>query len=612
MTNIMVNMLNQHENAFLLATTELIGTEAESAEFMQILHDRTLASVFQPIINLQNGTILGHEALIRGPKNSHLHSPLKLFKQAKKFNKLYELERICLEIILASFSKSENLNKVFINVSPESLLQLYRDNFLSISYISDLGLTSKDIVIELIESSPTFDYSQLYKVIDSYRSLGFQIAIDDLGEGFSSLRLWSELRPDYVKIDQHFIQSINLDPVKLQFVKSIQQIAENSNALVIAEGVETQAELTILKDLEVNYCQGYLSGYPLPEPIDVVQESIKSILGSSLISVFPNPSVLQKKGNIGRLLVNVPCASPDTTNDEVNILFYSNPKLYSIPVIENDIPIGLISRFSMIDSFVKPYRKELYGKRSCMEYMDKSPLIVEHTINIHKLSDLITQMEPHYLTNGFIITNNGKYLGVGNGHSLLREITDMQISAARYANPLTLMPGNVPINEHIDRLLESDSQFWACYFDLDNFKPYNDAYGFKRGDELIQLVGKLLMEAAIPDLDFIGHIGGDDFVLICQSENWEERSHLVLTRLEQMMPEFYSPEDRVMGGIESEDRQGKKTFYPFSSLSVGVVKVTPKQFTSHHEVIAAMSYAKKQAKKLLGNSLFYERRLRNE
>ena len=76
-------------------------------------------------------------------------------------------------------------------------------------------------------------------MIENYRSIGFQIAIDDLGERFSSLRLWSELRPEYVKIDQYFIRAINLDPVKLQLVKSIQQIAENSHALVIAEGVET-------------------------------------------------------------------------------------------------------------------------------------------------------------------------------------------------------------------------------------------------------------------------------------------------------------------------------------------------------------------------------------
>ena len=93
----------------------------------------------------------------------------------------------------------------------------------------------------------------------------------------------------------------------------------------------------------------------------------------------------------------------------------------------------------MIDSFARPYRKELlaYGKCSCVEFMDKNPLFVEHTITYHELSELIIQMEQHHLSRGFIITSNGHYLGVGSVHHLLREITDMQISAARYSNPLT-------------------------------------------------------------------------------------------------------------------------------------------------------------------------------
>jgi len=326
--------------------------------------------------------------------------------------------------------------------------------------------------------------------------------------------------------------------------------------------------------------------------------------------VLPNPSGSHKKGDISRLLVNVPTVAPETTNDEVYVLFQINQKLHSIPVIENEIPVGLISRYNMIDRFVKPFGRELYGKRSCIEFMDKSPLIVESTITFHELSDLITQMEPHHLTNGFIITDNGIYLGFGSGHTLLREITEMQISAARYANPLTLLPGNVPINEHIDRLLEKNSTFWACYCDLDNFKPFNDAYGFRRGDELIQLVGKFLTEAVSLNIDFVGHIGGDDFILVFQSEDWEDRCMHILNQLEQVMPELYGEDDREIGGIECEDRQGKKIFYPLSSLSIGAVKVVPELFSSHHEVSAAMTVAKKQAKKLTGNSLFYERRSR--
>lgn len=205
------------------------------------MQQRRLYSVYQPIVDLRFGCVLGHEGLIRGPLASALHLPLALFQLAKEQNWLYQLELLSLQITLETFAKLANNNKIFVNVSPECLLRLYENKALSLSYINDLGLNPENIVLELTEGSPIIDYANLNSIIDSYRRISFKIALDDLGEGFSSLRLWSELQPEYVKIDKHFIKSINADPVKLQFVKSIQQIAENSGAQVIAEGVETEA-----------------------------------------------------------------------------------------------------------------------------------------------------------------------------------------------------------------------------------------------------------------------------------------------------------------------------------------------------------------------------------
>ena len=220
--------------------------------------------------------------------------------------------------------------------------------------------------------------------------------------------------------------------------------------------------------------------------------------------------------------------SPEISNDEVYTLFESNPALYSLPVVRASTPVGLISRYNIIDQFARPYSRELYGKRLCDTFMDSHPLVVEKSMSLHELSDLITNMEPHHLSNGFIVTEDGHYLGMGSGHALLREITQMQINAARHANPLTMLPGNVPVNEHLDRLLDGGVTFWACYCDLDNFKPFNDAYGFRRGDELIQFTAKLLSDEVVSELDFVGHIGGDDFILLFQSEDWEQRCNHIL------------------------------------------------------------------------------------
>jgi diguanylate cyclase (GGDEF)-like protein len=240
--------------------------------------------------------------------------------------------------------------------------------------------------------------------------------------------------------------------------------------------------------------------------------------------------------------------------------------------------------------------------------MDKTPLIVQKTMSINELSELFLNANPQYLLNGFIVVDEDEYIGTGSGHALLREITNLQISAARYANPLTSLPGNVPINMHIDRLLENNQPFVACYCDLDNFKPFNDAYGYRRGDELIQFIGHLLSNVAISKKDFIGHIGGDDFILLFQSKNWEKLCLDALDTITKVMPDFYDRGDIEAGGIRVEDRLGNESFYPFGSMSIGVVKVEPELFKSHHEVAGAMSRAKKEAKKTPGNSLFIDRR----
>ena len=573
-----------------------------------ILKKRQLSAVFQPIVSMSDATILGHEGLIRGPKGK-LHRPLELFVAARDCGLIHEIECLSRQAVLLQYAQAKSLTKLFLNISPECLINAACNEGLTQSHIHDLGLNPHNIVIELTESSPTFDYDLLRKATDYYRNMGFEIAMDDLGEGFSSLRLWSELQPDYVKIDKHFIKNINNDAIKLEFVKSIQQIAENSGAQIIAEGIETKAELNIVKELGLAYGQGYLLGMPAEKIMHEINDVVRLEVVKNNVSIFPPAfSNLRNKDNLTKLVRYSPAVQATTTNDEVYRLFETNVRLYSIAVVEQFKPVGLISRYAMIDRFARPYRRELYGKKSCAVFMDKAPLIVEKNMGVHELSDLITNMEPHHLSNGFIITEAGKYLGLGSGHDLLREITQMQIKAARYANPLTLLPGNVPINEHVDKLLDQNLKFLACYCDLDNFKPFNDAYGFGRGDDLIKFTGKLLTSLIAADVDFVGHVGGDDFILILQSEDWEARCLKILSELELAMPSFYDEGDRARGGLEAVDRQGNKTFYPLGSMSIGAVAVSSEDFSSHHEVFGAIASAKKQAKLEAGNSLFLERR----
>ena len=575
----------------------------------EIIERKQLTALFQPIINMQSGAIIGYEGLIRGPSDSPLHSPLNLFKVARACNMTVKVEHLCRRVTQERFSALGLAGNLFLNVSPECLLQPEASPGASLGKVDAADINPERVIIELTENQPTYDYPLLLEAVRHYREKGFRIAIDDLGEGFSSLRLWSELRPEYVKIDMHFVQGINHDPVKLQFVRSIQEIAEKSGTIVIAEGIETQAELLLIRDLGIACGQGYYIGRPNANPAKTPSaESLKS-LNRDGVPVYPREAgSLRKTVTAARLLRAVPAATPQTSNNDLYDLFTAHPSLETIPVVDSGAPVGLVTRTGLIDRFARLFQRELYGTKPCTILMDPKPLIADQDTPLQDLSQTILAADRHPLFNGFIITERGKYVGMGTGHDLMREIIQMQISAARYANPLTLLPGNVPIDEHIDRLLQGGARFHACYVDLDHFKPFNDVYGYRKGDDVLQMTGRTLAANCDPERDFIGHIGGDDFIVLFQSEDWQTRCEAILWDFKESIRAFYSAEHLERGGYVSEDRRGRKIFHRLVAVSLGVIRVEPGHYASHHQIAAAAADAKKQAKKMPGNSLFVERR----
>ena len=578
-------------------------------ELRNILDRKTLTPHFQPIVDLRIGELYGFEGLIRGPSDSVLHAPLNLLSAARRLGLLPELERTCIEAILGTWAKAPQHYRIFVNLSPRALLEakgrVSQGSFL----VEQLGLLPGNVVIELTESQPTFEYGPLLEAADFLRSLGFTIALDDLGEGFSSLRLWSELHPEFIKVDKHFVQGVGSDPVKLHFLRSIHELASRTGARVIAEGIETDGDLAVVQELGIDYGQGFLLGRPAPQPNFRQSTSLVHRLRPPMdISSSRNP-VAANRASAERLLVPTVPVSPAATNLEVLSRFIRQAELLSLPVVQDGVPMGLLNRYSFMDIMSRPYSQDLYGKRSCVQFIEQEFLVVDQSITIQALSERLVESDPRHILHGFILTRSGRYVGMGSGHDLMREITQMQLSAARYANPLTQLPGNVPIHEHLEARLDAQEPFAVCYWDLDHFKPYNDVYGYRRGDELIQWTGRLLQETFSKSDEFVGHVGGDDFITVLPDAGWEPKVFGLLTRFEAERQAFFNEEDAARGGYSSEDRKGQLEFHPIVSLSVGVVPVLPGVYSNFHEVAAAASAAKKLAKREPGCSCFQERRL---
>ncbi|CAI8860355.1 MULTISPECIES: bifunctional diguanylate cyclase/phosphodiesterase [Pseudomonas] len=565
-----------------------------------ILAQSGLHSLFQPIVCLSERRILGYEALSRGPSNSPLHSPINLFAVARQAGRLTELEVACRENACRRFSQQNLEGKLFLNVSPESLLEPQYQSGRTLKMLHELGVPPSRVVIELTEQTPTDDFQLLFNALHHYRDMGFSIALDDLGAGYSSLRLWSELRPDYVKIDRHFIDGIHLDAVKREFVGSILQIARASRAQVIAEGIELAEELKVLTEMGIDLVQGYLLGRPQEQ----AARDVQNMLGQPTQAL---QSLHEDSGNLAALLIEQPAVNRDAPTPQVLELFRSQANLNSLAVLDqHQQPCGIVHRHSLSDALLKPFATELFARKPISRLMSDDFLAVDLGQSLQQVSRLLTSRARQRIEEDFIITHNGRYLGLGRVIDVLKLITEQKIQQARYANPLTLLPGNVPIQQCLTRLLQQQRAAAICYVDIDSFKPFNDIYGYARGDEVLLCLAQCLNERVDPSRDFVGHIGGDDFMLVLGSEDWQQRLQLLLEDFHKQCRRFYRAEHLQAGCFIATDRQGRRQEFALLSLSIGVVQLHPQACAGLDagQLAELASQAKHQAKDVPGHSLY--------
>ncbi|NBA98445.1 bifunctional diguanylate cyclase/phosphodiesterase [Pseudomonas sp. R5(2019)] len=573
-------------------------TEQLSA-LSSILAQGGLHSLFQPIVCLSERRILGYEALSRGPSNSPLHSPINLFAVARHAGRLSELEIACRESACRRFSQQNLDGKLFLNVSPESLLEPTHQAGLTLKLLQSVGIAPSRVVIELTEQTPTDDFQLLYNALHHYRAMGFSIALDDLGAGYSSLRLWSELRPDYVKIDRHFIDGIHLDAVKREFVGSILQMAKASRAQVIAEGIELAEELSVLMEMGVDLVQGYLLGRPQEQPA-------RDVRGLPTQADVGTPALNDEGSDLGALINTQPAVTRQTPTAHVLEAFRRQANLNSLAVLDDqDRPCGIVHRHSLSDALLKPFATDLFARKPISRLMNEDFLAVELNQSLQQVSRLLTSRARQRIEEDFIITLNGCYLGLGRVIDVLKLITELKIQQARHANPLTLLPGNVPIQQCLARLLQQGRESVICYVDIDSFKPFNDLYGYARGDEVLLCLAQCLNERVDPSRDFVGHIGGDDFMLVLSSEDWRKRLQQLIEDFQSQCRRFYRAEHLEAGCFIAHNRQGQRQEFALLSLSIGVVHLHPAACAGLDagQLAALASQAKHHAKEVPGYSL---------
>jgi diguanylate cyclase (GGDEF)-like protein len=563
-----------------------------------LIAQKLLSVVFQPIFRLADGEVFAYEALIRGPQGSVLEHPQALLEAAGREDLSIEFERTAARLCLERFIELKLPGRIFLNYSADTLAALVQDWEQVLPRLRAYGFAIERIVIELTERVWIANPEQFKASIAVIRQCGVGFAMDDYGTAQSSLSLWVGLRPEFVKIDKYFVSNVARDPLKYEALRSITRFAFGTQTQLVAEGVENGEDMKVVRDLGISFGQGFFFARPAKVPTQHLPADARVALESKNIAVFPQVAkVFDNTVRIGELLIDAPTVPLTASNNDVLAQFEEVPDRHAVAVLEGRLPIALINRKTFVDYFSRPYYRELFGRRSCLQFANHAPLMVETSTTAGAMAQLLAREDRGYLQDGFIFITGGHYAGLGRGDELVRKLMELRVEAARYANPLTFLPGNVPIDEHIRRLLGAGATFTACYVDLSHFKSFNDRYGYWKGDRVIELAAKLLRDVIDPSCDFVGHIGGDDFLVLFQTAEWRDQANIMMTRFNQEVVHHYEDHDAAAGGIVAENRRGEPEFHPLVTMAVGAIIVPGGTAKTPTDVSTAATRVKLAAKR---------------
>jgi len=573
------------------------------SELKHIIKNKLITPLYQPLIDLRTNHVFGYESLARGPKDSPLHMPDRLFGVAREQQMLFETERVCRERAIQYFSEQNLLGKLFLNVDPYCLMDPSFREGTTLGMLERAHIKGSRVVIELTEHSPVDDITELKQAVKHYREMGFSIALDDLSAGYSNLQLMAELRPEYIKLDKYFIRKLPDNRVAQEFVRTIVSLAKHIDCTIIAEGIETDEMLCETRKLGIHLGQGYLIGRPEARPENIpVREVGKPQCNYSRASNCAGEAC------ISHLIHKIPPCDPADSSEQVLSRFQKDARLLALPVVEKRRTVGMVLREDILMHFSLPFTRELHGKRPIRQIMQRDPLVVPANTPIEELSELTTNRPFKNLYSPIIVDRESEYSGLIFVHDLLERITRMKVDLAMESNPLTRLPGNTAIEKEVTRRLHGSSPFILSYFDIDHFKAFNDHYGYKRGDTMIRLLADILKESKSGSC-FIGHIGGDDFIMMSEyRDGWEAQIRHLMETFSSRAKELYDEEDIKADSITTKNRAGELCCFPLVSLSIGALPCRPECFSSHLEAAEIAVEMKRKAKKTIGNCLEVDRR----
>ncbi|KIL43258.1 GGDEF domain-containing protein [Jeotgalibacillus campisalis] len=307
---------------------------------------------------------------------------------------------------------------------------------------------------------------------------------------------------------------------------------------------------------------------------------------------------------IGEIAKGISCMKDCTVCSEVDDLFQQEPGLQGIVIMDPDKPPALITRTKFYQKMGTRYGYNLYENRPIGLLANSSPLIVDFFASVIEVSKWAMERPDDEVYDDVVVKKDGNVYGAVSIKKLLTTVADIQTELASYLNPLTRLPGNTMIDEHLTSAFEQQKPFTLLYIDLDRFKAYNDSYGFKKGDDLLRETATILRSCFDRSDSFLGHIGGDDFIVIIPGMEYESSCSAIIQQFDDCLRSFYTKEHFQQRFIYTENRSGQLEEMALVAISIAAVTQHNGLFGSVEELVNEATRLKKICKKR-SESCFY-------
>ncbi|TFE27793.1 GGDEF domain-containing protein [Cohnella luojiensis] len=566
-------------------------------EYPVIPSDFDFKVKYKPIVSLLDGSLYGFEAI---PVKAHSGAAINVtdfYRNADQAGQLFEADRRFREAAIRGFPSRNGDVKLFLPVPAKIIYdpRLYPGS--TLRRIEAANLRAEHVVLVLIGGEEE-QAATIKAALSHYRNQGFRIALSGIIPSFTSLRRMVELHPDYAQMNVDWVSGKGMNPVEESFLQGLTSLTRKEQIVLISNGLDREELLPALVASGMNYAQGEWFEQGLNEA-----KALAPHISASIRAEI-NKRYQGATGTLSELVVPVKLFSRETSVSEISRHFELHRESQGIVIADNERPIGLLMKEKLHQMLSGQFGLPLYWNRAVGKIMDTHPMIVDESTSVEQASHMAMAREPDKLYDAVIVTREGLVTGITSIRSILEWVTLTRMNDAQWANPLSGLPGNEPIRRELIRRLAEGRPFAVLYADLDHFKWYNDQYGFHKGDDVIRFTGETLLATMRAQLKcdcFVGHIGGDDFIVLSSGTDPVELARDVIRRFEQGIEAYAG---KSAGPVL--DRSGHPLEATGLSLSLSLLQCHSTEGWTPEHLSEKAALLKKKAKQVSGNSLVWE------